>query len=58
MATQPLLSPEELAALTESVRAAPPEGDGYNTGLSVQRHDLAAEDSSLGVNLASIDMVN
>ena len=58
MATQPLLSPEELAALTESVRTTPTEGDGYNTGLSVQRHDLAAEDSSLGVNLASIDMVN
>ncbi|MEY4713420.1 MAG: Flagellar motor switch protein FliM [Pseudomonadota bacterium] len=58
MATQPLLSPEELAALTESVRTAPPEGDGYNTSLSVQRHDLAAEDSSLGVNLVSIDMVN
>ena len=59
MATQPLLSPEELAALTETVRSEPvSEGDGYNTGLSVQRHDLAAEDSSLGVNLASIDMVN
>jgi flagellar motor switch protein FliM len=58
MATQPLLSPEELAALTESVRTTPTEGDGYNTGMSVQRHDLAAEDSSLGVNLVSIDMVN
>ena len=59
MATQPLLSPEELAALTETVRSEPvSEGDGYNTGLSVQRHDLAAEDSSLGVNLVSVDMVN
>jgi flagellar motor switch protein FliM len=60
MATsQPLLSPEEMAALTETVRDEPlGAGEGYNTGLSVQKHDLAAEDSSLGVNLASIDMVN
>ncbi len=60
MATsQPLLSPEELAALTETVRDEPlGAGEGYNTGMAVHKHDLAAEDSSLGVNLASIDMVN
>ena len=60
MATsEPLLSPEEMAALTRSVGDQPlGEGEGYNTHLSVQKHDLAAEDSSLGVNLASIDMVN
>ena len=60
MATsQPLLSPEELAALTETVRDQPlGAGEGYNTGMAVQKHDLASEDSSLGVNLASIDMVN
>ncbi len=60
MATsQPLLSPEELAALTETVRDQPlGAGEGYNTGMAVHKHDLAAEDSSLGVNLASIDMVN
>ncbi len=60
MATsEPLLSPEEMAALTRSVGDQPlGEGEGYNTHLKVQKHDLAAEDSSLGVNLASIDMVN
>ncbi len=59
MAHQPLLTPEELAALTETMRELPvAEGDGYNTDLAVQRHDLASEDSSLGVNLVSIDMVN
>ena len=56
--SQPLLTPEELAALTETVRAEPAAGQGFNTDVAVQKHDLAAEDSSLGVNLASIDMVN
>lgn len=56
MANQPLLSQEELAALTSRTDDA--AQDGYNTSAAVQRHDLAAEDSSLGVNLASIDMVN
>lgn len=56
MANQSLLSPEELAALTSRVDSEPQAG--YNTGVEVHPHDLAAEDSSLGVNLASIDMVN
>ncbi len=60
MATsEPLLSPEELAALSRSIGDQPlGDGEGYNTHLQVHKHDLAAEDSSLGVNLASIDMVN
>ncbi len=60
MATsEPLLSPEELAALSRSIGDHPlGDGEGYNTHIQVQKHDLAAEDSSLGVNLASIDMVN
>lgn len=56
MTNQSLLSPEELAALTSRVDPEPEEG--YNTAVDVRPHDLAAEDSSLGVNLASIDMVN
>ncbi len=56
MANQSLLSPEELEALTSRAETEP--ADGYNTGVDVRPHDLAAEDSSLGVNLASIDMVN
>jgi flagellar motor switch protein FliM len=58
VANQPLLTPEEMAALTETVREDHSSGDGYNTDVTVQRHDLASEDSSLGVNLVSIDMVN
>jgi flagellar motor switch protein FliM len=31
---------------------------GYNVDVQVRKHDLAAEDSSLGVNVASLDMIN
>jgi flagellar motor switch protein FliM len=57
MADKPLLSPEEIAALTEQIGVGAGES-GYNVGLDVRKHDLASEDSSLGVNLASIDMIN
>jgi flagellar motor switch protein FliM len=57
--SQPLLSSEELAALSASF------GDdgasatsGYNLDVQVRKHDLAAEDSTLGVNVASLDMIN
>jgi flagellar motor switch protein FliM len=57
--SQSLLSPEELAALSASL------GDdsasaaiGYNLDVKVRKHDLASEDSSLGVNVASLDMIN
>jgi flagellar motor switch protein FliM len=54
-----LLSPEELMALTEGVRDGSIEVDtGFNTKLRVRKHDLASEDSSLGVNVSSIDMIN
>jgi len=56
MADKPLLSPEEIAALTEQVGVG--GESGYNVGLDVRKHDLVSEDSSLGVNLASIDMIN
>ena len=56
MADKPLLSPEEIAALTEQVGVG--ADSGYNVGLDVRKHDLVSEDSSLGVNLASIDMIN
>jgi flagellar motor switch protein FliM len=51
-----LLSPEEIAALTEQVGVG--ADSGYNVGLDVRKHDLVSEDSTLGVNLASIDMIN
>ena len=58
MATN-LLTPEELAALTEGVMdGSIPVDTGYNTTARVKKHDLASEDSSLGVNITSIDMIN
>ncbi|MFZ9619527.1 MAG: flagellar motor switch protein FliM, partial [Ilumatobacteraceae bacterium] len=49
----------ELAALSEGVRDGSIETDtGFNTKVRVRKHDLASEDSSLGVNVSSIDMIN
>lgn len=57
--SQPLLSPEELAALTAGVNDGSIAVDtGYNLDAAVKKHDLAAEDSSLGVNVAAVDMIN
>ena len=54
-----LLSDEELAALSEGVRNGSIETDtGFNTKVRVRKHDLASEDSSLGVNVSSVDMIN
>lgn len=54
-----LLTAAELEALSEGVSdGSIPVDTGFNTTASVRKHDLAAEDSSLGVNLASIDMIN
>ena len=60
MATrQNLLSPEELSALSEGLKDGSVESDtGFNTGVRVRKHDLASENSSLGVNVSSIDMIN
>lgn len=59
MADQPLLSPEELDALAAGLDSGSIEVDtGFNTGAKVRKHDLASEDSSLGVNISSIDMIN
>jgi len=56
---QPLLSPEELAALSADLSSGMlGTDDGYNTDAPVRKHDLVAEDSSLGVNVASLDMIN
>jgi flagellar motor switch protein FliM len=53
------LSPEELSALAEGVNdGSIPVDTGYNTAARVRKHDLASEDSSLGVNVASVDMIN
>lgn len=56
----PLLSAEELSALAiDAVGAqAGDQAQGFNVDTRVQKHDLVSEDSSLGVNVASIDMIN
>ena len=57
--TQPLLSAEELAALSAALDSGSLEVDtGYNTDVNVRKHDLTSEDSSLGINVMSLDMIN
>lgn len=59
MADTPLLTPEELSALAEGVSSGRIEVDtGYNLEVDIKKHDLASEDTSLGVNLTSLDMIN
>jgi len=56
---QPLLSPEELSALTQAVDdGSLPVDTGYNLDVQVRKHDLTTEDSSLGINVMSVDMIN
>lgn len=56
---QPLLSAEELAALSAAVDSGSLAVDtGFNVDAHVRKHDLTAEDSSLGINVASLDMIN
>jgi flagellar motor switch protein FliM len=57
--TPNLLSSEELDALAQSAGSGVSAGEtGYNVGAVVRKHDLASEDSTLGVNTASLDMIN
>ena len=56
---QPLLSADELAALSAAVDSGSLDVDtGFNVDAEVRKHDLTAEDSSLGINVASLDMIN
>jgi flagellar motor switch protein FliM len=57
--TTQLLSNEELDALSAGLLSGDIEVDtGLNMGAQVVKHDLAAEDSSLGVNVSSLDMID
>jgi flagellar motor switch protein FliM len=57
--SQSLLSSEELAALSASLSdESTHTATGYNVDVKVRKHDIAAEDSSLGINVASLDMIN
>jgi len=54
-----LLSEEELDALSSGIEDGSIEvNTGINTGARVMKHDLANEDSSLGVNVGALDMIN
>ncbi len=54
-----LLSPEELAALAEGIDdGSIPVDTGFNLTTRVKKHDLASEDSTLGVNTAALEMIN
>ena len=57
--SQPLLSAEELAALSASMSDGSLDlNTGFNLDVPVRKHDIASEDSSLGVNVSSLDMIN
>ena len=57
--TTNLLSPEELAALAKGIDDGTIAVDtGHNMTTRVKKHDLASEDSTLGVNTSSIEMIN
>jgi len=58
MATS-LLTSDELSALADGVKdGSIPVDTGFNTAARVRKHDLASENSSLGVNISAIDMIN
>jgi flagellar motor switch protein FliM len=54
-----LLSAEELDALSAGIEDGSIESDtGVNTAAAALKHDLTNEDSSLGVNVSAVDMIN
>ncbi len=54
-----LLSPEELAAIASGIDDGTIAIDtGFNLTTRVKKHDLASEDSTLGVNTSSLEMIN
>lgn len=57
--TKNLLSKEEIDALTAGIESGSLEVDtGFNVEVRARKHDLTNEDSSLGVNVSAIDMIN
>jgi flagellar motor switch protein FliM len=57
--TKNLLSPEELEALAVGIENGSIESDtGINNDLAAVKHDLTSEDSSLGMNLGVLNIIN
>ncbi len=54
-----LLTSEEIEALSAGVAdGSVPVDTGFNVGARVVKHDLASEDSTVGINISAIDMIN
>jgi flagellar motor switch protein FliM len=54
-----LLTAEELDALSAGVAdGTVPVDTGFNLAARVVKHDLASEDSTVGINVSAIDMIN
>jgi flagellar motor switch protein FliM len=54
-----LLTSEELDALNAGVAdGTVPVDTGFNVSARVVKHDLASEDSTVGINISAIDMIN
>ncbi|MEN9775140.1 MAG: Flagellar motor switch protein FliM [Pseudomonadota bacterium] len=54
-----LLTSEELDALNAGLAdGTVPVDTGFNVSARVVKHDLASEDSTVGINISAIDMIN
>ena len=57
--TKNVLTPEELEALSSGIEDGSIESDtGINSDIEAVKHDLASEDSSLGMNLSAVNLIN
>ena len=57
--SQPLLTPDEIEALAAAMEDGSMDTEtGYNLDAQVRKHDLTSEDSSLGINVVALDMIN
>ena len=55
--TKNVLTPEELEALSSGIEDGSIESDtGINSDIEAVKHDLASEDSSLGMNLSAVNL--
>jgi len=54
-----LLSPEERAALERGIESGRiPVDTGFNTQARIRKYDLAAAESSVSLNLQSLEMIS
>ena len=54
-----VLTPEELEALSSGIEDGSIESDtGLNAEAIAVKHDLTNEDSSLGMNLSAVNLIN